>query len=216
MYVDLSQVVYGVGRVGPEGVQLLGTCFAVAPTKVATAYHVVGADDRDLVMLAPKVNSLYEYQDTSDTSLVPIPLKLSAPDPIRDLAVLEAAGVQMSFNYSISGTDAVPPPSSIVTLGFPHANVGRFVLTQQHAHVGARVLIDNSGVKSKHIVLNTQAREGQSGGPVFDTGMSSLVAVLVGSFAPGGGGGISLGGVDPWTLHQTTHAVSAEYLQGML
>lgn len=43
-----------------------------------------------------------------------------------------------------------------------------------------------------------------------------LVAMIIGSYAPNSGGSISLGGVDPHTLHQTTHAVSAEYILQML
>ncbi len=216
MTVDLSQVVYAVGRSEPEGVRLLGTCFAVAPTKVATAFHVAGADDSNLVLVTPKLTHLAEYQDTSDASLNCVALKMSAADPIRDLAVFELNQAMVQFGYLFSGSDAAPPATPVVTLGFPHANVGRLVLTQQEAKVGARILIENAGQKSKHIVLNTQAREGQSGGPVLNEAMDSVVAVLVGSYAPGGGGGISLGGVDPWTLHQTTHAVSAEYLRDML
>jgi S1-C subfamily serine protease len=217
MSVDVSQVVYAIGRNGPGGVSLLGTGFAVAPNKVATAFHVVGPDDKNLVLVMPKVSSLMDYQDTSDTSLKTVALTMTAADPIRDLSVLEVPhGIQLIFTYTLGDTDSVPPGAPVVTLGFPHANVGRMVLTQQQAHVGARVLIEGSGQKSKHIVLNTQAREGQSGGPVFDPTMGRVVAVLIGSYAPGGGGGISLGGIDPATLHQTTHAISAEYLGAML
>lgn len=217
MSVDLSQVVYAIGRSGPQGVQLLGTGFAVGHGKIATAYHVAGAEDANLVLVMPKIQHLGDYQDTSDQSLRQVPLKLVAPDPIRDLSVFELPpDVIIQFSYSLSGSDAAPPACTVATLGFPHANVGRMVLTQQEAKVGARIWLENSGQKSKHIVLNTQAREGQSGGPVFNEAMNSVVAVLIGSFAPDGGGGISLGGVDPWTLHQTTHAVSAEYIKDML
>ena len=47
-------------------------------------------------------------------------------------------------------------------------------------------------------------------------GMRRVVGVLAGSYARTGGGQISLGGIDPASLHQTTHAVSAEYLREML
>ncbi len=188
----------------------------MAPSKVATAYHVVGANDDDLVLVVPKMKSLGEYQDTSDPNLHMTPVRIVAPDPLRDLCLLELCAGVMTFPYALASTDAVPPGAPVVTLGFPHANFGRNVLTQQQAHVGARILIENAGQKSKHIVLNTQAREGQSGGPVLNANMTAVVAVLIGSYAPGGGGGISLGGVDPATLHQTTHAISAEYLSGML
>jgi hypothetical protein len=217
MYVDVSQVVYAIGRTGPsKGLRLLGTGFAVARDKIATAFHVVGADDRNLALVQPKVSSFVDYQDTTDASVQLIRLTMSAADPVRDLCILQLEGATIHYGYALSSTDSTVPGSAVTTFGFPHANFGRMVLTQQPAHVGARVLIESRGRKSKHIVLNTQAREGQSGGPVFNSAMSEVVAVLIGSYAPGGGGGISLGGVDPATLHQTTHAVSAEYLDEMI
>jgi len=140
-----------------------------------------------------------------------------AADPIHDLCILQLpSSVSISFDYTLSSSDAVPPGTPVVTFGFPHANFGRMVLTQQIVHVGARILIEAEGQKSKHIILNTQTREGQSGGPVFDAALRSVVAVVRGSYAPGGGGNIIIGGVDPATLHQTTHAISAEYLLGMV
>lgn len=215
---DVSQVVYALGRQDAGGLTLLGTAFAVGTSTVATAYHVTGANDEGLALVIPRYPNMLAYQDTSDMKVSMIPVRIVAADPLKDLCVLELAtpDTRITFGYGLSGADAVPPGAPVVTFGFPHANFGRMVLTQQVAHVGARILIENSGQQSKHIVLNTQARDGQSGGPVFDAGLTEIVAVVLGSYAPGGGGGISLGGVDPATLHQTTHAISAEYVRGML
>lgn len=214
---DLSQAVFMIGRNGPGGVTLLGTAFGVAPDRVATAFHVSGPDDSNLFLIFPRVTSLNDYQDTSDTALQLVPVDLIEADPVRDLAILGLPSYAvLSMAYSLSSSDEVPPGALVTTFGFPHANFGRMVLTQQRAHVGARVLIESAGQKSKHVVLNTQAREGQSGGPVFDDSLTRVVAVVIGSYAPAGGGGISLGGVDPATLHQTTHAISAGYLEAML
>lgn len=213
---DVSQIVYVLGRVEPSGVNLLGTAFAVAPDKVATAFHVVGANDQNLAMIMPRVSSILEYQDTSDKRVNFMPLTVTAADPIRDLCILKLPPGAGIANYcKLSSTDVVPPGAPVVTGGFPHANHGRMVLTLQSAAVGARILIESEGVKTKHIVLNTQARSGQSGGPVFDALMTNVVAVLLGSYAPQGGG-ILLGDINPQALHQTTHAISAEYLTGML
>lgn len=213
---DLSQVVYAVGRHSATGVRLLGTAFAVSATKVATALHVAGADDRDLVLIKPRISNLSDYQDTSDASVDMIRLTMSAADPVRDLCVLDLQDARIRMSYVLGSTDDVSVGAPVATLGFPHAPTGRFVLTQHQVHVGARILIENRGQKTKHLVLNTQAREGQSGGPVVDQLAGSVVGVVLGSYAPGGGGGISLGGIDPQTLHQTTHAISAEYLRSML
>jgi hypothetical protein len=40
--------------------------------------------------------------------------------------------------------------------------------------------------------------------------------MITGGYAPAGGGGVIVAGIDPQTLHQTTHAVSAEYILGLL
>jgi len=214
---DISQLVYALGRVQPGGLNLLGTGFAVTDRLIATAYHVVGADDRELALVVPKVQSLADYQDTSDTSIQMLSLRLAAADPVRDLCLLELpSDASISVGLQLGSTDEAPPGTGVVAFGFPHAPSGRMVLTQHITHVGARVLIAAESERCKHLVLNTQAREGQSGGPVLLAGSNRIVAVLLGSYAPGGGGQISLGGLDPATLHQTTHAISAEYLEPML
>jgi S1-C subfamily serine protease len=213
---DASQVVYSLGRIEPSGVNLLGTAFAVKSDKIATAFHVVGANDQNLVMIMPRISNMMQYQDTSNAQVNTIPLTVCAADPVLDLCVLQMPpGSGVKYFPTLSSTDAIPPGVPVVACGFPHANHGRMVLTLQSATVGARILIESEGVKTKHIVLNTQARSGQSGGPVFDGTMNSVCAVLIGSYAPQGGT-VIVGGINPQTLHQTTHAISAEYLTGML
>jgi S1-C subfamily serine protease len=209
------KAVFALGRLGPEGLHLLGTAFAVSGTKMATSAHVTGSDDANLVLVHPRIEGFGEYQDTADPDVRMSPVTIVAIDPVRDLALVEVDG-SLPVTLALAGTDQVLPGSPVATLGFPHADHGRLVLTQQDTHVGALVLIESNGVKSKHIILNTQARPGQSGGPVFDAQSGEVVAVLIGSYAPGGGGGISLGGVDPHSLHQTTHAISAEYISKMM
>lgn len=216
MLGDVSQVVFALARLEPSGIQLLGTGFAVTKDKVATAYHVVGPEGRNLVLVFPRMQSLSDYQDTTDQRVNYIPLTVVAVDPIHDLCVLQCApGTSMAFSHVLSSTDIAPTGAQVFTYGYPHANHGRMVLTQQIAHVGARVLLETQGLKSKHIVMNTLAREGQSGGPVFDATMRNIVAVLLGNYVPGPSG-VIIAGIDPATLHQTTHAISAEYLREML
>jgi S1-C subfamily serine protease len=214
-FSQIPKITIAVGRTGPAGVQLLGTAFLLNKAGFfATAFHVAGTNDADLVLAVKEISDLSDFQDTSDTTVKLLPVKIAAADPFHDLVVLKA-DVADSANLSLGGADDAPVGTPLSTFGYPHADHGRMVLTRLDANVGARVLIEAGGIKAKHIVLNTQARPGQSGSPIFRLYDGLLVAVLVGSYAPGGGGGISLGGVDPHTLHQTTHAVSAEYLKKM-
>lgn len=212
----INQVVLTVGRVTPNAVQLVGTSFLL-PKKglFATASHVTGQDDTNLVIAFRQMRAISDYQDTTDTSVQYIPTKIHAYDPIHDLCVLEAK-IDATSNIPLGKTDDLTVGENVFLFGFPHADHGRMVLTQQRTEIGAKVLISSGGVKSKHVVLNIQSRPGQSGSPIFNIQSGALCAILIGSYAPGGGGGISLGGIDPHTLHQTTHAVSAEYLERMI
>lgn len=144
-----------------------------------------------------------------------MPVKIKEIDPFSDICILSSSSDATS-NIKITNTDNIKVGENIDTFGYPHADQGRLVLTHQKAEIGAKILISTENIKSKHIVLNTQTRPGQSGSPIFSSKDGSLIAILIGSYAPGGGGGISLGGVDPHTLHQTTHAISTEYLLKMM
>ena len=104
----------------------------------------------------------------------------------------------------------------IALFGYPHSDHGRMVLTQQNTSVGAKILIKANGIKIKNIVLNIQSRPGQSGSPIVIPEKRILAGILIGSYAPKTNGGIIIGGIDPQTLHQTTHAVSVEYIKEML
>lgn len=205
-----------IGRKSTDGVSLMGTAFAVGNDLVATTGHVVGASDQELCAILPKLRAPGEYQDTTGTDVQTIKAEIASYDAIRDLALVRLRGVTFLSPFRIGGLDEVVAGRAVCILGFPHAPNGRLVLTEQIGHVGAKVLVGSHGVETKQAILNIQARPGQSGGPVVDLNSGQVIAVVVGSYAPGGGGGISLGGVDPHTLHQTTHAISAEYVREML
>ena len=116
-------------------------------------------------------------------------------------------------NLGSFNDNAVGDPVGI--FGFPHCIEGRRALTFQRTEIGAKVILDVEGVKSKHAVINTQARPGQSGSIVFSPNHHSISGMLVGAWIPGPAG-ISLGGINPRELHQTTHCISAEYIAGMI
>lgn len=216
MHEDYARVIFTIGRTTPVGVDLLGTGFAVAPNKIATAAHLTGQADKDLVVLVPHIQKMSDYQDTTDSQVQYVSARIVGYDPIHDVAILESKDMTMSFGYQIGSTDETPPGTAIMSAGFPHADWGRRVLTQQSSTVGARILMGAGSIKSKHIVMNVQTRPGTSGSPVFSPRSNTVCAMVIGSYAPQGGGGISLGGIDPTTLHQTTHAVSAEYIKAMI
>jgi len=212
----LDKIIYTVGRITPNGVNLLGSCFLLNKNGLlATASHVTNNDNNNLVIFASGKTDLNSYQDTSDNQGQTIPATIYKVDPVRDICILKIDNAVAS-NLNIGGADDVRVTDNVGVVGFPHCVNDRNILTFQSTEVGAKVLIESSGIKSKHLILNIQTRPGQSGSPIFRLNDSKLIGMIIGSYVPGGGGGISLGGVDPHTLHQTTHAVSSEYILKMI
>lgn len=211
-----TQQVVTIGKITPQHIEMLGSGFFITKNKIATTRHVVGSGGDGLVILLPHINDINAYQDTSDKSCNTINAKIIEIDPIKDLALLEIDGSLNGNLPEIGGFDEVNVSDVIGIFGFPHSVEGRRVLTFQKAEVGAKVLLEANGVKSKHAVINIQARPGQSGSLVFSSSLNKIVGILMGAYAPIFGGDISLGGINPRELHQTTHCISAEYLKEML
>ena len=215
-FTDISYVVHPVGRVTPNGVSLLGTSFFINRRGLlATAAHITGNNDSGLVVIMNKVNSIQDYQDTSNNEIQCIPANIKEINPIADVCILEVPTTVQS-TFTLDSTDSVQVGEAISLFGYPHSNHGRMVLTQQDTTIGAKILIDSNGIKLKNIVLNIQSRPGQSGSPIVIPEKHTIAGILIGSYAPQVNGSISIGGIDPQTLHQTTHAISAEYIKEML
>ncbi|MBE7640975.1 serine protease [Salegentibacter sp. BLCTC] len=212
-----TQIVVVIGKINPNGVQMLGTgSFITTDGKIVTSKHVVGQDPNNLVILAPHITNINEYQDTSDNRCQPVSTEVLEIDPIKDLCILKA-DIQFHGNLpKIGSFDELNIGEKIGIFSFPHCTEGRRVLTFQETEIGAKILLESNSIKSKHAVINTQARPGQSGGIIFSEKLNKIVGVLIGAYAPSQGGGISLGGINPRELHQTTHCISAEYINDMI
>lgn len=212
-----TQIVLPVGRITPQFVQPLGTCFFVRPDgMLITTRHVIGNDDANLCVLLPKIKDLNQYQDTTDTRCQRVAAKVVEVDPLRDIAVLKT---DLNFGGQIpeiGSFDETNVSEDVQILGYPHAPQGRIVLTLQTTAIGAKVLLDSEGTKSKHAVVNIQARPGQSGSMVYLPRQNRVVGILIGAFVPITGAPATVMGIDPQELHQTTHCISAEYIREML
>ena len=211
-----TQLVLIVGRITPQGVNMLGTGFLISSDGlIATTAHNVNNDDRNLVILAPNIRNINDYQDISDIKCAPIGVRISEIDPIKDIAILKA---DLTFNGGIpeiSSFDVDNVGDEVGIFGFPHCVEGRRALTFQKAEIGSKILLQTNNIKSKHAVINIQARPGQSGSLVYSLNKQKISGILIGAYAPKGGG-ISLGGINPRELHQTTHCISTEYIREMI
>lgn len=212
----LTQLVLTIGRVRGDHVALLGTSILVTPDgKVATPRHVVGDTDVGLVVLLPHISDLNVYQDTTDTRVTSFPARIHRVDPFRDIVVLQTDLRNNGAIPPLGAFDGVSVGDDLDVAGFPHAVDGRRVLTMQRTHLGAKVLLDSCGVKSKHAIVNIQSRPGQSGSAVVSRKANRIVGMLMGAYVPDRVGA-SINGIDPRELHQTTHCISAEYIVRMI
>ena len=214
--VIFTQLVLVIGRITSDGIiRMLGTGVVVSNDgKIVTSRHVVADNDENLVVLFPHVTSMNEYQDTTDTKCSPVQAYILESDPFRDITIIKA---DLNFNGNIlnlGSFDDVNVGEQVCILGFPHCVEGRRVLTFQQAVIGAKVLLESQGIKSKHAVINTQTRPGQSGSLIYSISKNEVVGILVGTFAPDSG--VIIAGINPRELNQTTHCISAEYIRNML
>ncbi|MGG0747251.1 serine protease [Priestia megaterium] len=215
--------VFSIGRAVDGLYDALGTCTLIHTDDqralLVTAAHVVNGSDENL-FIRLNDNFVGGYQDTTINRLTAHSVKIVAIDPLRDVCILTFKDrVQSNSSIYLFNCENINLGEKVNVVGFPHSNLGRVVLTQQSCEVGAKILLSSNKIKSKHLVLNIQARPGQSGGPIIhitEDGRMNLIAILIGAYVPTIKGGIRLGDIDPQTLHQTTHAVSAEYLERML
>lgn len=211
-----TQIVLPIGRMMEDGtIGMLGTGFIINTEGLAvTSRHVVADNDEGLFILQPHIKSLNEYQDTTDNRCIPISVKIIESDPFRDITILKI-DISVDGVLPIIGSfDDVSVGEEVSILGYPHCVEGRRVLTYQNAIIGAKVVLDSNGIKSKHAVINTQTRPGQLGSLIFSRSRNRIIGILVGAFAPNSG--VSIAGINPKELHQTTHCVSAEYIRNMI
>ena len=160
-FTDISYVVHPVGRITPNGVTLLGTAFFInKPGFLATAAHVVNNSDNNLCVIMNKVNSIQDYQDTSNNQVNCIPAKIKEINPLYDVCLLEVSE-KVQSTFELISTDSVHVGENISLFGYPHCDHERMVLTQQNTSVGAKILINSSGIKAKNIVLNIKSRPGR-------------------------------------------------------
>lgn len=211
-----TQTVFTIGRIEPQGIAMLGTGFMTSDTGlVATTYHTIASTTSGLVVLMPSIKNFSEYQDLSNTDCVYVNCTVEEIDPFHDIAILKTDIKSIGQLPMLGSFDGAAVGEDIAVFGFPHCVEGRRCLTYQRASIGAKVLIDTEGIKSKHAVINIQTRPGQSGSVIVSFAKGTILGMLIGAWTPGLGG-ISLAGINPKELHQTTHCVSAEYIRKML
>lgn len=213
---SFTQIVVTIGRIKPDGIiKMLGTGFLISKDeKIVTTKHVVGINSIGLVMLAPQIGNINQYQDTDDNKCQFFPLNVIEIDPIKDLCIAKA---EINFNGhlpDLGSFDELNVGEKIGIFGFPHCVEGRRVLTFQETEIGAKILLESNGIKSKHVVINTQTRPGQSGSLIFSQRINEIVGVLVGAYAINCG--VIIAGINPTELNQTTQCISAEYIKEML
>lgn len=219
MFDFMTQIIFTIGKSTDNMIRMLGTGFLIPGTNYIVApRHVVGDNDSNLGLILPSLKSFDEYQDTTITNCQFAKINIVTCDPFRDITLLKCdyfkPNSQMKDVITLGCTDDVSVGEEILIVGFPHCTEGRRVLTLQKAYVGAKVLLNSKGIKSKFCIINTQTRPGQSGSMIFFPKKNIIIAMLIGAFSSNSG--ISLGGINPRELHQTTQCVSAEYISSFL
>ena len=216
-YSDVSKFVYPVVRKNSNGsFEPLGTAFLLNQEGLlVTAAHVPQNNDENLYILCNELDSINNYQDTLDLSTQIIPAKIVKADPFADICVLKTP-LTIKSKLSVASSDNVSVGDEVIIYGYPHFNRSRVILTQQNTIIGAKVLLGTNLLKKKGLIVNLQSTVGQSGSPVISVRDGKVVGMLVGMYSSSNNGRVLINGIDPSILHQTTHAISMEYVMEML
>lgn len=213
--IDLSQIVVLIGKMINGSISMLGTgYFITSDRQIVTARHVIGNEHENLVIMLPQISEINQYQDVSDTSCRYIPAKVQDINPITDLCILKIDSPGFVMVPPLGSLDDVRVGERIGIFGYPHCVMGRRVLTYHETEIGAKMLLETSGIKSKYATINLQTRPGQSGSVVFSLKTGIIVGLLIGTYAPDSG--VIIAGINPHELNQTSYCISANHIMEML
>lgn len=214
---DFTQITLVVGKYNKDTqlVDMLGTGFLISNDgKVITARHVIGNEYNNLCVLLPHIPNINVYQDVTDFSCRSTSAVVEDINPITDLCILKTGLIFNGTLPSLESLDNIYVGEKIGMFGFPHCVMGRRVLTYQETEIGAKMLLETSGVKSKYATINIQTRPGQSGSLVFNLKTGAIIGLLIGTYAPSSG--VIIVGINPHELNQTSYCISANHIKEML
>lgn len=214
---DFTQITLVVGKYNKDTqlVDMLGTGFLISNDgKVITARHVIGNEYNNLCVLLPHIPNINVYQDVTDFSCRSTSAVVEDINPITDLCILKTGLIFNGTLPSLESLDNIYVGEKIGMFGFSHCVMGRRVLTYQETEIGAKMLLETSGVKSKYATINIQTRPGQSGSLVFNLKTGAIIGLLIGTYAPSSG--VIIAGINPHELNQTSYCISANHIKEML
>lgn len=98
LFQNINRLVMPIGRITPNGINLLGTTFLInKPGYCVAAAHVIKNDDKGLVIIPNKVGTFYDYQDTTDNQIQYIPISVLNVNPFTDICILKIESDSLSM-----------------------------------------------------------------------------------------------------------------------
>lgn len=209
---NATEIAFPLVRMEDGGPIVLGTAFCIGGNRLATAAHVVAGTDANLFFGPLPYRSINEFQEVPPNKIPLVPVKIERVNTLKDICILTADII--APNIQMAPIDGIEVGEEVISLGYPHADDRRIILTQFRNEIGAKIMISEFGLRTRHYIINLFARPGQSGGPVFVVRQNRalLIGMVIGSYTNTSSPGLILHGLNPRSLNQTTHAISATHI----
>ncbi len=145
-----------------------------------------------LFIARPDIDLEFQPTDSSGRSYSLAPLTVVQYDPINDVALLKADGIEVTVpqnHLELFGDERqVPIGSSVGYIGYPFGSRGLLTGKVSSAIVSAKVL---SNKNTRTLQIDSSVNDGNSGGPLIDVSSGRIIGIISGRYSPAGNQGIA-------------------------
>ncbi|WIE52420.1 serine protease [Pseudomonas sp. GM17] len=153
---------------------------------IMTCAHAIDLQT-PLFIARPEVDLEFQPPNSKDKRYIIAPLRVVQYDPINDVALLKADGIDVSIPHNhwehFGDEREVPLGASVGYIGYPFASKGLLTGKISSAIISAKVLGEKG---TRTLQIDSSVNDGNSGGPLIDVSSGKIVGIVSGRYSPSG------------------------------